>query len=185
MEHKGTAQLETERLILRKFRINDAEDMFNNWAADPEVTKFMTWNPYVNTDEVRAYIQGCIDDYADEKCYNWIIEYKQTHKAIGSISVVKISEDTACANIGYCFGRKYWHKGITTEAFNHVIKFLFEEVGLNRIEATHDVNNQNSGGVMKKCGLKYEGTLRQAGFNNQGICDMAIYSILKKEYSIK
>ncbi len=184
MEHKGTKQLETERLILRKFRIEDAEDMFNNWASDPEVTKFMTWEPYVNVDDVRGYIESCID-YADEKCYNWIIEYKQTGKAIGSISVVEIREDTACANVGYCIGRKYWHKGVTTEAFNRVIKFLFEEVGLNRIEATHDVNNPHSGGVIKKCGLKYEGTLRKAGLNNQGICDMSIYSILKKEYSIK
>ncbi len=184
MKHKGTNQLETERLILRKFRIDDAEDMFNNWASDPEVTKFMTWEAYKDVSDVRSYIQSCIENYKDEEYY-WVIEFKQTKQVIGTISVVKMREDTACANIGYCIGRDYWHKGITTEAFSRVIRFLFEEVGLNRIEATHDVNNPHSGGVMKKCGLKYEGTLRQAGLNNQGICDMSIYSILRNEYSIK
>lgn len=68
------------------------------------------------------------------------------------------------------------------EAVKAVIAFLFEEVGVNRIAARHDVNNPNSGKVMQKAGMKYEGTLRQADRNNQGIIDYAIYSVLKSEY---
>jgi ribosomal-protein-alanine N-acetyltransferase len=64
------------------------------------------------------------------------------------------------AHIGYCIGRKWWHSGITSEALESVIQFLIEEVGLNRIESRHDPRNPNSGAVMKKCGMKYEGTLR-------------------------
>lgn len=71
-----------------------------------------------------------------------------------------------------------------TEAFKEVIRFLFEEVGVNRICATHDVNNPHSGDVMKKCGLKFEGILRDGGKNNQGIIDIATYAILKKDYCI-
>lgn len=66
------------------------------------------------------------------------------------------------AHIGYCIGEKWWHQGITSEALQHVINFLIDEVGMNRIEAVHDSQNPNSGKVMKKCGMKYEGTLRQS-----------------------
>ncbi len=83
--------------------------------------------------------------------------------------------------IGYCIGRKWWHKGIMAEALLKVIEFLFDEVGANRIEAVHDPNNPNSGRVMLKCGMKYEGTLRSAAVNNQGITDVAYYSILRSD----
>lgn len=182
MMHLGTKMLETERLILRKYSLNDAEDMFNNWASNPNVTKFMTWQPYSSIDEVRKYILECIDSYSNDSTYNWIIEFKESGQAIGSISIVEFRENVNAAVVGYCIGESYWHKGITTEAFKQVIKFLFEEVGVNRIEAYHDVNNPHSGGVIKKCGLTYEGTNRQASFANQGIYDRAVYAYLREEY---
>lgn len=185
MEHKGTKRLETERLILRKFELSDTQNMFDNWASNPNVTKFLIWQTYTNTDDVRAYIQSRIDSYANDNSYEWVIEYKENHQAIGSIGVVDFKEYINCALIGYCLGEEYWHKGIMTDVLNRVIKFLFEEVGVNRIEATHDVNNPNSGKVMEKCGMKYEGTLRQAAVNNQGICDSVVRSVLREEYRIK
>ena len=68
-----------------------------------------------------------------------------------------------------------------TEALTAVMQFLFKEVGMNRIEAKHDVNNPNSGVVMKKCGMNYEGTCRASDRNNQGICDIAQYAILRED----
>lgn len=88
-------------------------------------------------------------------------------------------------NIGYCIGSKWWHNGITSEAFNRIIPFLFNEVGANRIESMHDPDNIHSGDVMKKCGLKYEGTLRKADYSNRGVVDASIYSILKSEWELK
>lgn len=182
MNHCGTKTLETERLVLRKFRLDDAEDMFRNWASNPNVTKFLIWQPYTNVDDVKAYIQSCIDCYEKADYYNWVIEYKENGQVIGNISVVELKEHTRCTVIGYCIGEDYWRKGITSEAFSRVIEFLFEEVGVNRIESTHDVNNPNSGRVMTKCGLKYEGILRQTGVSNQGIFDCVVRSILKSEW---
>ena len=66
------------------------------------------------------------------------------------------------------------HQGITSEAFKAIIPFFFNEVCVNRIESQHDPNNPNSGYVMKKCGLKYEGTLRESAWNNKGIVDVCI-----------
>lgn len=68
------------------------------------------------------------------------------------------------------------------EAFNAIIQFFFEEVGVNRIESQHDPNNPNSGKVMQKCGLRYEGTLRQADWSNKGVVDACMYSLLKSEW---
>jgi len=68
-----------------------------------------------------------------------------------------------------------------TESLTAVMDYLFDEVGFHRIESMHDPNNPNSGKVMAKCGMKYEGTHRQADRNNQGICDACYYGILKDE----
>ena len=76
----------------------------------------------------------------------------------------------------------YADRGIMTETLNAVIDYLFTEVGMNRVAARHDPNNPHSGGVMRKCGMKYEGTNRSCDRNNQGICDAAQYSILRSEW---
>jgi len=107
---------------------------------------------------------------------------KEINEPIGSISVVEKDEKLNIVQIGYCIGTKWWNQGIVTEVFSATIRFLFDEVKVNRIEARHDTNNPRSGRVMVKCGLKYEGTLRQAGFNNKGIVDVSVYSILASEY---
>ena len=182
MNHIGTKTLETERLILRRFKNEDASDLFNNWANDSNVTKFLTWPTHENLD-ISKYIIGLwLDEYSNDNVYNWCIELKEDGQAIGSISVVSIDENVESVEIGYCIGKEYWNKGIVTEAFSSIIKFLFEEVDVKRIVAKHDTNNPASGAVMKKCGLKFEGVNRKAGKNNTGICDMAVYSILKEEY---
>ena len=185
MNNKGTVTLETERLILRKYSINDAKDMFNNWATNENVTRYLTWTPYTNIDDVKCFLNYCISQYDNDETYNWCIEFKDNHQAIGSISVVCLRDDINEASIGYCLGEDYWRKGIMTEAFKKVIDFLFNEVGVNRIEATHDVNNPNSGKVMAKCGLLYEGTRKQGAVNISGICDSVIYGLTKEDYKKK
>lgn len=167
---------------MRRFSKDDAQAMFDNWASDAEVTKFMTWPPYERVEDVKGYLEYVENSYANGELY-WAIELKEIGEPVGAISVVSMKEAVKSVEIGYGIGRKWWHKGITSEAFAAVIKFLFDNTDVNRIEAGHDTNNPNSGRVMLKCGLKYEGTLRQSGLNNQGICDTAIYSILRDEYS--
>lgn len=184
MKHLGTQTIETERLILRKTKESDAEPMFRNWASDECVTKYMTWQPYESLSQLQdTYHQFLLENQEKEDFYDWKIELKEIKEPIGSISVVSLREETQEAAIGYCLGTNWWHKGIMTEAFTAVIRFLFNEVGVNRISAWHDPRNPHSGDVMKKCGLQYEGTLRQAGKNNQGICDNVMYSILKREHN--
>jgi [ribosomal protein S5]-alanine N-acetyltransferase len=182
MEHLGTKELETKRLILRRFTINDAEFIFKNWASDDEVTKYLTWPSHKNINETISIREKWMKEYEKKDFYQWAIVFKEINEPIGSISVVKQSDDIKMVHIGYCIGKKWWNKGITSEALKTLIKFFLEDVGVNRIESRHDPNNPNSGKVMVKCGMKYEGHMRQADKNNQGIVDYVEYGILAEDY---
>lgn len=183
MKNLGTKTIETERLILRRFKTEDAEAMYKNWASDEEVTRFLTWPPHSSIELTKDILQDWINDYKNEDSYNWGITIKENgDEPIGSIGAVDINERVNMVHIGYCISKKWWNKGITSEALKALIKYFFEEVGVNRVESRHDPNNPNSGKVMMKCGMKYEGTMRQADINNQGICDYSMYGILAKEF---
>lgn len=181
MKHLGTKTIETERLIIRKFKIDDAVDMYKNWAGDDEVTKFLSWPTHKAVEASKSIIDLWIKETESEKSYEWCIELKESGEAIGGISVVNMNEDIDAVEIGYCIGKSYWRQGIVSEAFKALIYFFFNEVQVNRIEAKHDTNNPNSGKVMSKCGLKFEGIKRQGGINNTGICDLAYYAIIKND----
>jgi ribosomal-protein-alanine N-acetyltransferase len=182
MNHKGTVTLETERLILRRFTIDDAEAMFQNWASDDEVTKYLTWPTHTDVSVSRDVINSWIPLYQKPEHYNWTMVLKEIGEPIGSIAAVEQRDDIKMVHIGYCLGRKWWHKGYTSEALKELIRFFIEEVGVNRIESRHDPRNPNSGKVMVKCGLKYEGTMRESDINNQGICDSVRYALLAEDY---
>ena len=182
MNHCGTRQIETKRLLLRQFVVEDAEAMFRNWTSDPEVTKYLTWPPHASVDVSRAVLNDWTAAYPKQNYYQWAIVLNENGECpIGSIGTVDINDDVSVVQIGYCLGQRWWHRGIMAEALNAVIDFFFSEVGANRIEARHDPRNPHSGMVMEKCGMKYEGTLRSSDRNNQGICDASWYAILKSE----
>lgn len=181
LRNSGTQTIETDRLILRRFCVDDAQAMYVNWANDPEVTKFLTWQPHKDMDETENLLIDWEAHYEDGSYYNWAIELKELGEPIGSITVVERGEKTKRAHIGYCIGLPWWHQGIMSEALAAVIDFLFKE-GYQRIDSRHDPRNPHSGDVMKKCGMQYEGTLRNYDRNNQGVCDACFYAILKEDY---
>jgi len=181
MQHEGTKVLTTNRLVLRPFELNDTTAVYQNWANDSRVTKYLTWPTHQSENITHKVLESWVEQYAISNFYQWAIVY-ENKKPIGSISVVGIDEGTEAMEIGYCIGYDYWNKGVTTEAFQAVIRFLFDEVKCNRISARHDINNPGSGHVMLKCGLKPEGIQLQAGKNNVGICDIATYGIIKSHY---
>ena len=179
MNKTGTQPIETRRLLLRRFRREDAEDMFANWASDPEVTRFLTWPAHSSAGVTRMLLDHWIPRYEDGGFFNWVIEWKETGRVIGNISVVRLDEVIEEADIGYCLGRAFWGRGIMPEALRAVIDYLFGTVGVNRITASHDVNNPKSGRVMEKAGMKEEGVRRASGKNNLGICDVSCHAVLR------
>ena len=183
LQHKGTQRLETPRLSLRKFTVDDARAMYENWACDPEVTKFLTWPPHGSVAVTEQVLKSWVDGYGRDDFYQWAIVPKELGDApIGSISVVSHNDEVGIAHVGYCIGRRWWHQGLTSQALQAVIDFLFDEVGAQRVESRHDPDNPHSGGVMRKCGMRYEGTLRRSDRNGQGaLCDACWYAILDDE----
>ena len=182
MKNCGTQRIETDRLILRRYVIEGADAMYKNWASDSEVTKFLTWQPHSSVEVSRGIIENWLKEYSDEKYYQWAIVLKDNgNEPIGDISVVHMKEDISMVHIGYCLGRAWWRRGIMSEALKAVTDFMFDTVEVNRVESRHDPMNPNSGKVMQKCGMKYEGTLRSADRNNQGICDACYYALLRSE----
>ena len=182
MKHCGTQTLETERLILRRFTVRDADAMYTNWAADPEVTRYLTWPAHAGVETSRAVLADWTAAYAQESFYQWAIVLKgRADEPVGSIGAVDVSDDIAAVQIGYCLGRRWWHQGIMSEALGAVMDFFFDAVGCNRVACRHDPRNPHSGMVMQKCGMKYEGTQRSADRNNQGICDTSWYALLRAE----
>lgn len=179
LKHKGTQILTTARLMLRPFATTDAPAMFANWASDSEVTKFLMWPTHSSVALSEAVLADWASHYAEPDYYHWAIVYDG--QAIGSIAVVDHDDRVGKAHIGYCIGQNWWHMGMMSEALKAVMDFLFDEVGYQRIESRHDPRNPHSGGVMKKCGMKYEATLRQSDWNNQGVCDACWYALLKSE----
>ncbi len=183
MKHLGTKEIHTDRLLLRKFVENDAEAAFNNWCSDDKVTKYLMWPTHTEISTTVAILGDWIKSYKKDNFYQWAIVLKEINEPIGSISIVEINEKANSVDIGYCIGHRWWNMGVVTEAFSAIIPFLFNEMQVNRVAARHDPNNPSSGKVMLKCGLKYEGTLRQSDYNNQGIVDSAYYGLLLSEYT--
>ena len=182
MKHCGTQTLETVRLQLRRFTLDDVPAMFRNWASDPEVTKYLTWPPHADAEVTGAVLKDWVSSYPRADFYQWAIVLKENGaEPIGSISAVKLNDDLSVVQIGYCLGRAWWRRGVMSEALQAVMDFFFDRVGANRIESRHDPRNPHSGMVMKRCGMKYEGTLRSSDRNNQGICDASWYALLKSE----
>ena len=183
MNHIGTQKLETERLILRRYTAEDARQMFDHWVGDDEVTRYLTWPTHANVGVTEWVVDDWVKRYEQPDCYHWGLELKATGELIGDIAVVRIIEPVLEAELGWCMGRAWWGNGYMPEAARAVLKVLFDEVGFNRVCAAHDVENPKSGRVMQKIGMTLEGVHRQAGRNNRGIVDLAVYAILKRDFT--
>lgn len=182
MKKLGTNRIETDRLILRKFTIDDAEDMFNNWASDKETTKYVSFDPHKDVEITKKVINIWLNEYKDNG-FNWVVELKETGEIIGNISIVSLKEKDDYGEIGYAYGSKYWGNGYATEALKAVIDYLLNECCFNLVEARYVPSNPASGKVMKKAGMKYEGSLRKRIKSklNDGYEDAIYYSITKED----
>ena len=182
LNHNGTVKIETERLILRRFTIGDVDSMFNNWASDDEICKYMRWTRHENKEETKEIIDSWIDSYSKKSFYQWAITLKGNDEPIGAIGLFVVNEFDLCGDVGYCISKKSWGQGIATEALSAVLNFAFEIVGFNRIETYHSINNPASGRVMQKSGMVFEGLARQKYKSICGFEDSNMYSILKEDY---
>ncbi|MHB1484893.1 MAG: GNAT family N-acetyltransferase [Saccharofermentanales bacterium] len=181
LTHKGTITLITPRLKLRRFTIDDAQAMYDNWATDEKTTKYLSWEPYTEIEKLKEFLGKCIENYENPECYHWTIEFQG--EIVGTINLHDIENRKEICELGYCIGSKWWNMGIMTEAAKAVIDFAFSELNANKVCGLYDVDNVASGKVMQKCEMKLEGVLREESLRKDGTRnDMAFYGILKSEW---
>ena len=183
MNHCGTKPLETERLLLRRYVREDAAAIYKNWASDPQVTKFLMWQPHASPEVSRRVMEDTLTQYANDAYYRWAIVLKSHGAApIGDIAVVHMDEKISMVHIGYCIGSRWWNKGYMSEALNAVISFFFREVKAKRVESQHHPDNIGSGRVMEKCGLAFERIVKDGDRSNKGIADACVHALSAERY---
>lgn len=185
----GPPPLETARLLLRAARPADDADLFD-YARDPEVARFTTWEPHASLTDAQQFLARVLDDYRIGKIGYWAIEHQNDGKLIGAVGLtgnITPAETPpqfihARAELAYVLARPYWNQGLMTEAAREVLQFGFTQWNLNRIEARCLVENLASARVMEKLGMKFEGTLRQQIHIKGAFRDVKIYAILKSDW---
>ena len=143
--------IHTERLMIRPFRLSDAEDAFE-WRSDPEVNRFMPYPCDNDAAEVRHRIEEWIAD--NDK---FAIELSGSGKVIGDISL-EWSEKDRAYEIGYNINRSFWRNGYATEAVQGLLEWAHKELGASDFTAFYAMDNKASGRVLEKCGFSLEYT---------------------------
>ena len=173
--------LETERLILRKMARWDAADMYE-YASNPAVTRFLTWDVHPNVRFSANYLSYLQSKYRSGEFRDWAVTLRSTGKMIGTCGFSHFNFPAYAAEIGYVLNPAYWGNGVAVEAAACVIRFGFEYLELNRIEARCMTGNTQSRRVMEKLGMTYEGTIREGMFVKNRFISVEVCSILKKEF---
>jgi len=172
--------LETPRLLLRKMRLRDASDVFA-YASDPQVARYVLWDAHQSIRDTRGYIRSMRRQYRLGLPASWAVVLKENNTVIGSIGYMWLSPENRSAEVGYSFSREYWNRGLATEALGAVLQSAFQQLGLHRVEAQHDLRNPASGRVMQKCGMRQEGVLRSRIYNKGEYVDIALWAILRED----
>ena len=171
--------IETERLTLRKFRVEDAADIVE-YAGDAKTVEFLIWEGLDSIEAARAAVY----DYYWSKPGIWAIELAESGKMIGCIDI-RLNHDDDKVGFGYVLNRAHWGKGYMTEALRAVMALCFEKLEANRFEAQHYVGNEGSGRVMEKCGMRREGCLIQGEKVKGVLRDVVLYGITREQYAAK
>jgi [ribosomal protein S5]-alanine N-acetyltransferase len=172
-------ELRGERIRLRDFLPDDIDDVFA-YASDPIVTRYAGWTPHRTPFDSMAYIRRCLSD--DWGPVTFAVEYLCERRVIGVVDISIVSGLWGLGEIGYTLARAYWGRGFNVEAGNLLLSFGFREMGLRRIQAVCDLDNQRSYRTMEKIGMARERLIPQVKLASGRVVDRVMYSILRKEW---
>ncbi|WP_166244068.1 GNAT family N-acetyltransferase [Paenibacillus turpanensis] len=177
--------IESDRLVLKKMDTSHLEDVFDIYSND-KVFEYCGIIPKHNKETVKSMIGHFERDYLKKSRVKWgIFEAADDQKLVGIMEVFDLNQKVNMVTIGYFLAEAYWGKGIATHAVKVLMRYLFQDVGVNRIQAEVMPPNESSKKVLLKNGFSKEGTLRQASlWSGKGIVDLEIYGILKNDYPL-
>jgi ribosomal-protein-alanine N-acetyltransferase len=173
---------ETPRLYLRPFTLQDVEDVYA-YAKDPQVSKYVTWEPHKTQTDAREFIQNyAFKKYAEGELDPYGIVLKEENRIIGTVGCSWYRKKDNTMSLGYALAREYWGQGLMTEAAQALLNYVFESQEPYLIMAWCIAENKGSSRVMQKLGMSFEGCLRGRVFRHDKQWDMDCYSILKEEW---
>jgi ribosomal-protein-alanine N-acetyltransferase len=152
------AALETSRLLLRKPVPADALHIFEAYAQDPEVARYMTWPPHTSVETTMGFVAFCLDNWEQEEAFPWVIVRRDSGSLIG---MVEARIRMPAIDVGYVLARGHWGQGFMTEAVQTVVDWALAQPGVFRVWATCDVENTRSARVLERVGMQREGILRR------------------------
>ena len=169
-----------EKVTIRKLGAGDAEEM-GRLVNDKDVVKWTATIPYPYTKkDALGYIRKCQRLGRARKGYVFAI-VKQSGEFVGLVSLLRVSQEHQCAEIGYWVGKRYWKKGCATEAVRLILRFGFGRLKLHRIYAVSFEKNIASAKVLKKCGFKLEGVMKEAVIRYKRRQNILSFAILKSD----
>ncbi len=183
--HIGTQTIETDRLVLRRFKYNDDDDMLKYWIADEKIQSLYSEPVYTTKAQVRELLNKYISSYKNSDYYRWAVIDKATQECIGQIAYFLVDSKNHFAEIEYCIGTDFQCKGFATEATKAIIKYGFEKINLHKVQICTKTINKPSQRVIEKCGFIYEGTLRDYFCIDGKYVGRLYHSILKEEFESK
>ena len=173
--------LETNRFILRQMEKKDAQNVFDYFSKD-EVTKYYDLDSFTELNQADEIINRWNERFKKNDGIRWGIESRRDNKLIGSCGYHSWEKEHYKAEIGFEVHPNYWRQGVMSEVLAIILKYGFDNMELNRIEAYYDPENIASKSCLEKAGFIYEGLLRKAAFEKGVFCDAAVCSILKEEF---
>lgn len=182
LTHTGTNTIETERLILRRFAYSDDDAMLRYWVADEKIQSLYSEPTYPTKEAVKGLLDKYISSYEKADYYRWAIIDKESGACIGQIAYFLVDSKNHFAEIEYCIGSSFQCRGLATEAAKAVIRYGFEKINLHKVQICTKTINAPSRRVIEKCGLTYEGTLRDYFYMNGEYVGRLYFSILREEY---
>ncbi len=145
-------EIKTERLLLRRVTADDTKAVFDTFARDPEVTKYLTWEPHEDISVTEEIMQYWLKEYKKDNCYRYVLERLSDNAFMGMIDVVGFHHGNEPI-IGYCMGKIYWNNGYMTEAFHSVLDRLFSD-GYDTVLIEAAADNIGSNRVIQKNGFR-------------------------------
>lgn len=182
LTHIGTQEIETPRLLLRRFAYSDNAAMRRHWIADEQVQPMYGEPTYCTEEAVKTLLDKYIGSYENEDYYRWAIIDKESGECIGQIAFYLVDSKNRFGEIEYCIGRAFQRKGRMTEAAKAVIDYGFTRIHFHKIQISAKTINQPSRRVIEKCGFVCEGTLRDYFYLDGEYVGRTYYSLLESEY---
>lgn len=179
MEHIGTQEIISNRLILRKFSQNDSKEIFNGFRNQKEFLYYTNKKKVSLQDQIDS-LKDINEKYENKDYYNWLIILKDTNQIIGAINLnVNLRNDSVMFN--YAIDNRFTRNGYMTEALEAVKDFAFNQMKVHRFEGGCVITNIASKRVMEKCGLKFEGILKDYVKLSDGYHDMYMFAVINKK----